>query len=245
MLAELLARSGSSLLNGIPPNGKDYWAARFWDRDSAEKHPVLSEDFLVQKETIGGFLEKYGADANQLLEFCCGTGEFTRIASERTSVREITALDISAQGLALARERVGHNNLNLVEGDFWKDNGLRPADLVMCIDAIHHLGDLPQVLRRIKSFMAPGAVFVGNLWTGDNFHDFERRRYGRVEHLRRTMSFFGTAMLIRVSGGKLKTGAYRTQLRPSDESLALLREIFSEVVAVEKQRYFMGFVCRA
>jgi ubiquinone/menaquinone biosynthesis C-methylase UbiE len=244
MLAEFMADAGRAVLKDVPPDGRDYWAARFWDRDGAEQHSVLADDFRLQKDTIDAYITQYGADATRALEFACGTGEFTRLVAERTGVSEITALDISQQGLDRARERVEHDSLNLVLGDFWKDNGLKRADLVLCIDAIHHLGDMRQVLRRLRSFVEPGGTFIGNVWIADNFHEFQRKRYGAIEHIARTAMFLGTALLIRLSGGRLKTGSYRTQLVRSAEVRKLLAEEFSEVLEVKVERYFMGFVAR-
>ncbi|MEU7837915.1 MULTISPECIES: class I SAM-dependent methyltransferase [unclassified Nonomuraea] len=244
MLAEFMAETGRAVLKGVPPDGRDYWAARFWDRDSAERHSILADEFLLQKDTIAGYLSTYGAEAERALEFACGTGEFTRLVAERTKVREITALDISAQGLELARERVKHDALQLLLGDFWKDNGLKPADLVLCIDAIHHLGDVRQVLRRLKTFVEPGGTFVGNVWIADHFHEFQRKRYGALEHFGRTALFLSTALLIRATGGRVRTGSYRTQLLRSAEVEKILAEEFSEVLDVKVERYFMGFVCR-
>ena len=244
MFAELLARSGNTLLNGVAPDGKDYWAKRFWDRDGAEEHPELREHFLAQKDAVAELIEEYGTGVERVLEFCCGTGEFTRIAAERTPVRTITALDISAQGLERARARVKHDDARFVQGDFWADNGLQPTELVVCVDAIHHLGNLEDVLARLRSFLEPDGVLIGNVWTADHFHEFERIRYGPVDHLRRTAAFFGTAAMIRFSGGRLKAGAYRTQLRRSADAVAVLNKLFGQVLTVEKQRYFTSFACR-
>ncbi|GAB3888410.1 class I SAM-dependent methyltransferase [Kibdelosporangium lantanae] len=244
MIAELLARSGNTLLAGVAPDGKDYWARRFWDRDSAEAHPNLGDHFLAQKSLLADLIGEFGAGATDVLEFCCGTGELTRITAGLPSVRTITAVDISAQALEHARERVDHDGLRLIEGDFWADNGLAPTELVLCVDAIHHLGDMPDVLRRLRSFVRPGGVLVGNIWTADNFHEFERIRYGRMSHLRRTAAFLGAAALIRLSGGRLKAGAYRTQLRRGVDAERLLRNIFGEPLAIQHQRYFTGFVVR-
>lgn len=245
MIAEMLARSGRTLLDGVPPDGRKYWAARFWDREGAEQHPLLREHFLRQKDTIAGYLDSYGGEVGTVLEFACGTGEFTDLAAQRTPARSITALDISEQGLERVRRRVRHDGLRLVLGDFWADHGLAPADLVLCVDAIHHLGDVRQVLTRLRSFTAPGGLFIGNLWTRDNFHDFERARYGRFNHLRRTTGFFTTALAIRASGGRLRTGAYRTQLVSSAEGTQVLRDVFGEVLAVDVHPYFMSFVARS
>jgi SAM-dependent methyltransferase len=152
-------------------------------------------------------------------------------------------VDISAEGLRRAQQRVRHDNLNLVLGDFWTDLGVGPAEVVMCVDAIHHLGDVRQVLQRLRTFVAPGGILVGNLWTADNFHRFQRRRYGVAAHVRRTAAFLGTALMIRTSGGRLRTGAYRTQLVASTDALSILHEVFDTVIEVRVEEYFMGFVC--
>jgi len=244
MIAELLASTGRVVIRDLPPDGRAYWAARFWDRDTHEQHPRLSDAFLTQKETIGGFLRTYAGDADRILEFACGTGEFTRLAAERTDAKQITAVDISAEGLERAGARVKHDNLDLVLGDFWTDLGVGQADVVMCLDAIHHLGDVKTVLARLKTFVKPGGVFIGNIWTADNFHEFQRLRYGSLSHLRNTAAFLGTTLMIRLSGGRLNTGAYRTQLVHNARARKILGEVFDEVIEFRPERYFTGFVCR-
>jgi SAM-dependent methyltransferase len=244
MIAELLARTGRAVVRDIPPDGRAYWSARFWDRDTHEQHPLLSNAFLQQKETIGRYLETYAGDADRILEFACGTGEFTRLAAERTAAKQITAVDISVEGLERARQRVQHNNLELVHGDFWTDLNVGQSDVVMCLDAIHHLGDVRQVLERLRTFVKPGGTFIGNLWTADNFHNFERQRYGTAAHLRRTAAFLGTALMIRTSGGRLRTGAYRTQLVHNSDAVPILRDVFDSVLEVSVEEYFTGFVCQ-
>jgi 2-polyprenyl-3-methyl-5-hydroxy-6-metoxy-1,4-benzoquinol methylase len=245
MLSEAMARVGQALVSDVAPNGKNYWARRFWDRDAAERHPVLAQDFLKQKETIAGYLEKYGSGAKRSIEFACGTGEFTRLTAERTSVEEMTVLDISAQGLAIAKSRVKHDNVQFIQADFWDNHNFRPADLVLCIDAIHHLGNIGDVARHIRKYVKPGGIFIGNLFTGDNFHEFERKRYGAAGHMRRTAAFFGTALMIKASGGLLYSGAHRTQLLPTRTGEAIVFDVFPEKLEVTRDPYFTAFVCRA
>ena len=242
MIAELLAGTGRTIIRDVPPDGRQYWAKRFWDRDTHEQHPRLRAAFLCQKDTIAGFLSDYADSATRVLEFACGTGEFTRLAAELTAAEEITAVDISPEGLRQTGQRVRHPNLRLVLGDFWADLEVGTADVVTCLDAIHHLGDVRAVLTRLRSFVAPGGLLIGNLWTADNFHRFQRERYGTVAHLRRTAAFLGTALLIRLSGGRLKTGAYRTQLRHSRELIEILHDVFDTVHEVTVEEYFTGFV---
>jgi SAM-dependent methyltransferase len=243
MFAEVLARVGTALLDGTAPDGKAYWSKRYWDRAQAEDS-FLGPHFLIQKSSVAEMIAAHAPDVETVIEFCCGTGEFSMIAAERTAARQITALDISAHALEQARRRVKHDGLRLVQGDFWTDHGLAPAQLVMCLDAIHHLGTMEDVLRRLMTFVEPGGLLIGNVWTGDRFHEFERIRYGRAKHLVRTLGFFWTALLIKFSGARLKTGSYRTQLRTNDAVASALRQVSDEVVALDRQPYFTSFVCR-
>ena len=244
-VTETMARLGHSLINDRAPNGKAYWAGRFWDRDIAERHPVLGAEFLKQKDTIADYLDRYGQDAESSIEFACGTGEFTRLTAEHTPVHQMRAIDISAQGLEMARGRVKHDNISFHQGDFWTEHDFEPADLVLCIDAIHHLGNIGDVLRHLHKWVKPGGIFIGNLFTGDNFHEFERKRYGNLSHTWQTTQFLGTAVMIKLSGGKLYTGSHRTQLLPTAQSEQLVRDVFSEVLEVSRDPYFTAFVARA
>ncbi|MEV5708042.1 class I SAM-dependent methyltransferase [Actinoallomurus sp. NPDC052274] len=245
MIAELLVRSGTKLVRMYPPEGRAYWAARFWDRTAAERHPLLGDEFREQKAAIADLLKRYGANARKVIEFACGTGEFTEMVARLTSAEEIVANDISEQALRLTSERVGDDRLRLVHGDFWKDHDLGTADLVVCIDAVHHIGEVGAVLRRLREFVAPGGVLVTNVWTVDHFHEFQRQRYGAVRHLGRCALFFGSAALIRATDGRVRTASYRTQLLTRREVTAVVEETFDEVLAVAPSRNFIAFACRA
>jgi SAM-dependent methyltransferase len=245
MLAEQMVRTGSKLVADYPPNGKDYWSARFWDREKAERNSVIGGHYRAQRVAIADLIEQYGATADHALEFACGTGEFTKVIAERTNVSRITALDISVQGLAQTRRRVDHPGLELIHGDFWDDHHLAPAPLVVCIDAIHHLGDVRAVLRRLRSYVSPGGVLIGSLWTADNFHEFQRERYGNLQHTARSALFLASAIIIRVSNGSLRTASYRTQLRDSSEISNILESAGGQILDIVPGRFFVSFACRA
>ncbi|MEU7742769.1 class I SAM-dependent methyltransferase [Nonomuraea sp. NPDC049158] len=245
MLAELMANAGKAILGDIPPDGAAHWAKRgFWDRDGDEGHPLIAGQLLKQKATLVDLLDRHGSEVEKAYEFCCGTGEITRLVADHTPVKELVGLDIGERALRMARKRVNHDNLRLIHGDFWDDHGLGTADLVVCVDAIHHLGDTREVLESLRSYVRPGGLFLGNFWTGDHWHEFQRLRHGELKHLLGAAAFLGTAMLIRASGGRLATGAYRTQLRSSAEVEGLLYRVFPQVVELRAERYFTAFVCR-
>ena len=246
MLAEAMANLGIRTLGDLPPDGKKYWASRFWDRKEAEQHPILGEHYLREKQDLIQLIEEHAAGATRVLEFCCGTGEFVELALRVTSAKEVVGVDISEHALAKAAERVQHDSLRLVQGDFWDDGlDLGTADLVLCVDSLQHLGNTAAVLARLHSFVAPGGLFIANVWTLDHFHELERLRYGRLRHVGRSIKFFGSAVLIRVSGGRLRSDHYRTKLAHSSEIESRLRETFAEVLQVTHHRYHSAFVCRA
>jgi len=244
MIAETLVRSGHALVRRYPPEGRDYWSSRYWNRDEAESHPVLGTDFYAQKAQIAELLTRYGGGASTVLEFACGTGAFTAMAATLTPATQIVATDISQHALDVAAGRVTSPQVRFVRGDFWADDGLGQADLVMCLDAIHHLGEVKAALERLKSFVAPGGVFIGNLWTLDNFHEYQRQRYGALRHLGRASLFLGTAVALRASGGRLRTASYRTQLLSRRAVGPLLSEVFSQTLELTSTRHFTCFACR-
>lgn len=244
MITELAAQAGQKLLETTPPDGREYWAARFWDRAAAEQHEVLAPDFAAQKDQLRRYLATHGAGARRSLEFACGTGDFTAMTAELTSASSMVAVDVSREGLARTRAQVDRADLELVCGDFWADHGLGTADLVVCVDAIHHLGDVEAVVRRLTTFVEPGGVLVGNVLTRDRFHEFGRKRYGRWRHARNTASFLAAAVMIRLSGGRWRAGAYRTQLRDTADVEALLADVSSEVLDVQVDPYFTAFAVR-
>ncbi len=245
MLAELMERTGNWMLGDLPPDGKDYWAGRFWDRAAAEEHPVLGDHYRAQKAEIADLLKTHGAGVTRIIEFACGTGEFTAAAATLTTATEITVVDVSAEGLRRTAARVSHPGLQLVQDDFWTVQDLGTADLVMCVDAIHHIGNPRAVLERMRTFMVPDGLFIGNLWTSDHFHELQRNRYGSAAHLRHTAAFLGTAALVRLSAGRLHSAAYRTRLLPSKSVGPLLESVFGKVLYVSPEHHhFVAFACR-
>ncbi|MEO6089944.1 MAG: class I SAM-dependent methyltransferase [Umezawaea sp.] len=243
MIAEQLVNWGTKLVAGYPPEGRKYWAARFWDRAGAEQDQKLGPHYRTQKAALTDLIKKYGADADTIVEFACGTGEFSMIAAEVTNAGKMVALDISAEGLSRTRERVKHPNLRLVQGDFWSEHDLPRAPLVLCVDAIHHIGEVRSVLRRLRGQVSPGGVLVGNLWTVDHFHEVQRQRYGWLRHTTYSAFFLGSALLLRATGGRIRTSFYRTQLLRSAAIPALLEEEFDKVLDIVPDRYFVGFAC--
>ncbi|WP_203992598.1 class I SAM-dependent methyltransferase [Sphaerisporangium rufum] len=241
----MMAGAGARIVRRYPPDGAAYWSQRFWDRDTLEQVPVFGDQLQLVKKDIAALMTRHATDIGTVLEFGCGTGEFTAMAAELARPTEITALDISPQAIEIATRRVDHPALKMVCGDFWADHGLGQADMVMCVDAIHHLGNVRQVLRRLKSFLAPGAILVGNLWTIDHFHEEQRHKHGSFRHLVNCAKFLGGALMLRATNGRVRPASYRSHLLRSREVEPVLRQEFGEVLEVIPARYFVSFVVKA
>ncbi len=249
MLAEVLVRSAFHLLGNHAPDGRRYWAARYWDRTQAEEPPELAVHYTTEKQEIRSLIAKYATDAGTILEIACGTGEFTLMLAQLAAEADITALDISAQAIEHASRRVREGadgkQVTFRQADVWSASDLGTYDVVVCVDAIHHLGRVPDVLGMLKRFVKPGGILIGNLWTLDNFHDLQRHRFGRLQHGWQSAMFLYTALLIRLSGGRLRTSYYRTHLLPAARAGEVLARDY-EVLYLEEPHnpHFVAFVCR-
>lgn len=244
MLAEGMVQWGHQLIRNYPPEGRAYWASRFWDRTPVETTPGVREDLQVKQEAIAGFVTRHGRQARRVLEFSCGTGEFTKAAVKLTTAPDITAVDISEQALAIARRKVTDPRLRFIQGDFWSELGLGTADLVMCVNAIHHMGDIRAVLEHLKTFVEPGGVVIGNVWTLDNYHEFQRSVHGPGRHLARSALFLANALVMRATSGRVRWASYRTQLVSAGQFETLLRDVAPEVLELRRTRHFVLFAFR-
>jgi len=245
MLAELMVRAGQRLVKRYPPEGREYWSATPWDRTPFEKARKVGADLALKREIIGGYLSDYGKDAKRVLELCCGTGKFTKIAAERCSAPELVAVDISTGNLKQTEANVRDPRMKTVQGDFWDDDlGVGTADLVMCINAIHHLGDVEQVLERLLTFVEPGGILIGNVLTMDHFHEFQRDVHGTAGHVTRSARFLANGITMALTGGRVRGPSYRSQLLKAEEIELLLRRLGLEVLRISTTRYIVNFVIR-
>lgn len=244
MLAETMVRWGRQLVEAYPPDGRSYWAARFWDRTPIESAASVGDDHREDQQHIIRFLRDYGQDAQRVLEFSCGIGDFTNIVTGVSAAEEIEAVDISEHALEIARRTVRDPRVRFVQGDFWNDLDLEKADVVVCLHAIHHMGRVREVVARLKTFVKPGGILVGNIWTLDNYHDWQRSVHGPARHLARSALFLANALVMRATGGRVRWASYRTQILPSAQVRAILASSSAEVLETTTTKFFVNFAVR-
>lgn len=96
---------------------------------------------------------KLGPDS-KVFEIGCGTGLFTEMFAE--SGADITAVDLSAELLALARERK-LKRVRFLEKNFEDCAVDGPFDAVIGSSVLHHL-DLERVWSKIHGLLKPGGI---------------------------------------------------------------------------------------
>ncbi len=94
-----------------------------------------------------------------ILEIGCGTGEFSRLLSERAE--RVLAIDLSPQMIRLARTRSElYPNIDFVTGDVMTyhlpDNQF---DCIATLTTLHHL-PIETILGKIKKALKPGGIFI-------------------------------------------------------------------------------------
>jgi 2-polyprenyl-3-methyl-5-hydroxy-6-metoxy-1,4-benzoquinol methylase len=135
--------------------------SRFWDRRAAgyAKKPVPDEDAYART------LERVRAHLtpnDRVLELGCGTG--TTALKLAASAREILATDYSAEMIAIATDKArveGVTHVGFQECTL-DDPALVPEsfDVVMAMNLLHLLDDLPAKIGRIRELVRPGGLFI-------------------------------------------------------------------------------------
>ncbi len=135
--------------------------ADFWDR-VADRYAAKPVKDAASYEATLERTRAHLSGRNEVLEVGCGTG--TTALRLAASVERITATDVSARMIAIAREKAraqAVENVRLEQATLF-DPGLAPGsfDAVLAFNLLHLLPDLPGALRRIHALLVPGGVFV-------------------------------------------------------------------------------------
>ncbi|WJK42567.1 class I SAM-dependent methyltransferase [Solwaraspora sp. WMMA2056] len=244
MLAKAMVHVGRRLVKDYPPMGREYFAARVWNPTRYDKSSLGGPEILDNERRIIDLIKKYGAGAKRTIEFGSGPGIYLEAAARNTDAEEIVGVDVSAAALESSRRRVNDPRLRLVNGDFWKDLELGTADVVVCANAIHHLGRVRPVIERLKSFVNPGGVLIGNVWTMDHYHEYQRNVHGTWRHLGRSALFMANAIALRSTSGRFHWGSYRSEILYASEVDEILSEYSDEILYRSNTRYITGFAIR-
>lgn len=152
-----------------PPRDHVTTNAHAWDRlsDAYQQHVGWPDDELTwgircPPETELGLVTDV-VDGARTLVVGCGGGE-DLVALARLGAGPLTGLDVSAEQLGHARTRCEDAGLDarLVQGDAGDLAGLPDAgfDLVVSVQALDYVADLPRCAGAIRRVLAPGGTLA-------------------------------------------------------------------------------------
>lgn len=239
MIAEASIRLASLVAGERMTGVTSYWRERYWNREELEADPSLGREYAAERARIGGLISEAAKPGVAAVDMACGTGVFSVILLSQP-IRCLESVDVSPQALTIARERIGTDaRASFVEADFWSFDPQPTPDLIVCIDALHHLGMPEKVLRRIKEIGRPGTRLIANYWTKDHFHEFSRIRHGRLRHGLWSLGVLSAAFAGMAS--KRHPGLLRTTWKDSTELEEALRSEFENLHYLNRSRYFLTF----
>jgi len=144
---------------------------RGYDSLNSETDYGAWADFIVE------IFNKYSDNTESVLDLGCGTGAMTFELRKRGY--DMTALDISADMLCVARDRAYDEEIDDI---LWLLQDMRSFELygtvnacVCCLDGINHLtgkGDLSRCFKTVHNYLDPDGLFVFDVNTPEKFENF-------------------------------------------------------------------------
>jgi ubiquinone/menaquinone biosynthesis C-methylase UbiE len=103
-----------------------------------------------------------GIEFETCLEIGCGTGKNT--AWLLTKAKTITAVDLSAEMLAKAKEKINSENVNFIQADILQDWDFVNTKYDLTTFSLVHIENLEPVFEKVSKIIADcGHVYIGEL----------------------------------------------------------------------------------
>jgi SAM-dependent methyltransferase len=131
-------------------------------RPYAEQNTANAANAMYERPATMTLLSELDLSGKQVLEAGCGAGVLTQWLLERGA--EVTALDASAEMLALARARVGGgDHVTIRQHDLHEPLGFvseAAFDVVVASLVLHYLRDWEPLLTEFRRVLVPGGRVV-------------------------------------------------------------------------------------
>jgi SAM-dependent methyltransferase len=138
---------------------------KYFQNPKISKIREFYNSFVFKREPLFSILKKKKNKGSTLLDIGCGDGAFLRYAEDWF---DCTGIDISKEGLAIAKKRLKKSKLLNKSiyrlGDF-KPNSL---DVIVCFDVLEHVFNLEKILASISRLLKPKGIFVFSVPNGDS-----------------------------------------------------------------------------
>ncbi|MDJ1176218.1 class I SAM-dependent methyltransferase [Roseofilum capinflatum] len=136
-------------------------STQFWDKiaEGYAKQPIADEASYQKKLQV---TRDYFRPDMEVLEIGCGTGSTALIHAPY--VKQIRAIDFSAQMIAIAQEKAANQNITNVtfEQASIDDLNIPPQtlDMVLGLSILHLLEDKEATIAQVYQMLKPGGLFV-------------------------------------------------------------------------------------
>ncbi len=141
--------------------------------------------FRARRRLLVATLDRHFPHAASFLEVGCGNGHVLAGVAARHPDMHVAGSDLSAAGLAHARERVPH--AQLVQADARELPFAQEFDVVGAFDIVEHVADDRRVLSAMRAAVKPGGGVIVSvpqhpwLWSEADRFSGHQRRYRRRE----------------------------------------------------------------
>ena len=168
-------------------------SSTFWDKAATKYAAQPISDIAAYEQTLERVVSHLTPQA-RVLELGCGTGSTAlRLAPHAAS---ILATDFSAGMIEQADARETMENVRFLQADVF-DTALDDGgfDVVMGFNFLHLIQDVPAVLTRIHSVLAPGGLFISK--TPCLAERSLGWKYGLLKHVIPIMQWVGKAPYVK------------------------------------------------
>jgi len=142
------------------------------------------------------------------LSVCCGSGAYDRRMASLNIAKEIDGVDISPGQLDRARQlakEAGLVNVNYVQADITKcELEENKYDFILAIGALHHLTNLPHVLKQLHKTLSPNGIMVVSEYIGPDHMDYTPWERGLLQG---ALSSLPEKYRVRAMDGKIQERA--------------------------------------
>lgn len=133
--------------------------AAFWDK-AARRYAKRPIDDIPAYEATLDRTRAFLHQDDRILEIGCGTGGTARLLAP--AVAHITATDISAEMIAIAKERADsdQHHISFQQASVTAPPPDQPYDAICAFNILHLVADLPGVLTHLKGSVKAGGFVI-------------------------------------------------------------------------------------
>ncbi|TQV80524.1 class I SAM-dependent methyltransferase [Denitrobaculum tricleocarpae] len=136
-------------------------AGKYWDKVARRYETRPIKNLTAYHETLDRTRARLSPN-DRVLELGCGTGMTALKLAD--AVAQMTASDISAEMVAIGREKAsaqGVENVEFLQATAFDDAlGRGGYDAVLAFNYLHLMEDTEATVARIESLLKPGGVFI-------------------------------------------------------------------------------------